>query len=579
VCSACSSGASAIIQAALWLRNGDVDCALAGGTDALCRLTVTGFNALGAMDVVACRPFDRRRGGLTLGEGAGFLLLETEESASRRGAIVFAWLSGWAAGAEAHHITQPEPSARLPARLLRDAMERAGLGAASVDYLNAHGTGTSNDAVEAAGIRDAFGSDADRLLVSSSKGQIGHTLGAAGAIEAAITVLSLHHQKVPPTGGLSEPDDACNLNHVPGVGRPAPLRAAVSSAFGFGGAGAVLLFERGGAAKIGSAERERPRAERPRSVVVTGVAIAGPRAVSHGVECASGSEEPSMAAGNAVPSRHVDRLEPARSRRFDPLSALVTLAAERALLSSGLPPSGTGLIAGVAFGSVERTARFLRTAFEKGARRAPPAEFPHLLPSSVSGNASIYLGLTGPVVTASALDASAEVSVLLACDLVAAGTAEAMLAGGVEAPDSFVRDVLGPACGLFEEGRHERSAFLSLEPLERAKARGAPVLALVEEWDEGPVRAAAQLRIEPPRDAARAILIGASAGGIASAVAGGSWSGVPHRPYVAADGEAGKAGVGLALATALIARGDVDEALVVRVTAVRLYAFHLTRSR
>jgi hypothetical protein len=201
------------------------------------------------------------------------------------------------------------------------------------------------------------------------------------------------------------------------------------------------------------------------------------------------------------------------------------------------------------------------------------------LPSSVSGNASIYLGLTGPVVTASALDASAEVSVLLACDLVAAGTAEAMLAGGVEAPDSFVRDVLGPACGLFEEGRHERSAFLSLEPLERAKARGAPVLALVEEWDEGPVRAAAQLRIEPPRDAARAILIGASAGGIASAVAGGSWSGVPHRPFVAAGGEAGKAGVGLALATGLIARGDVDEALVVRVTAVRLYAFHLTRSR
>jgi 3-oxoacyl-[acyl-carrier-protein] synthase II len=578
VCSACSSGANAIIQAALWLRNGDVDCVLAGGTDALSRLTVTGFNALGALDVAPCRPFDRSRGGLTLGEGAAFLLLETEESAARRGATVFAWLSSWAAGAEAHHITQPEPSARLPARLLRQAMERAGLGPASVDYLNAHGTGTSNDAVEAAGIRAAFGSDAERLIVSSSKGQIGHTLGAAGAIEAAITVLTLYHQQVPPTGGLREPDDTCRLNHVLEVGRPAPLRAALSSAFGFGGAGAVLLFERLVCSGASVAAGERRRTEPRRSIAVTGVATTGPGGVQQGVECAGSPEDPPTVSTGVMP-RHVDRLEPARSRRFDPLSALITLGAERALVSAGLSPAGTGLIAGTAFGSVERTAQFLRIAFEKGPARAPPAEFPHLLPSAASGNASIYLGLTGPVMTASALDASAETAVLLACDVLAADTADAMVAGGVEVKDSFVRDLVGPACGLFEQGHHEEGTWLALESLERAAHRGVPLLALVKGWDEGPVETASTLRIEPPRDGDRAIVIGAAPHGALSEVANGSWSRVRHRPFSVAHGETGRAGFGLALATASIVRGEVDEALIVRTMAARLWAFHLTRSR
>ena len=204
---------------------------------------------------------------------------------------------------------------------------------------------------------------------------------------------------------------------------------------------------------------------------MTGLATVSSRGIQQGVECAE----------------LVDRLEPARSRRFDPFSALVTLGAERALSSAGLSPSGTGLVAGAAFGSVQRTAQFLRAAFEKGPERAPPAEFPHLLPSAASGNASVYLGLTGPVMTASALDASAEAAVLLACDFLAGSAAEAMISGGVEVRDSFIRDPIGPACGLLEHGHHEEGAFLALESLEHAADRGAPVLALVREWDEGPV--------------------------------------------------------------------------------------------
>ncbi len=567
LCSACSSGASAIIQAAQWIRAGDVDCALAGGTDALCRLTVTGFNALGATDVVPCRPFDRDRAGLTLGEGAAFLVLESEERALRRGARVAAWLTGWAAGAEAHHITQPEPNSRMPARLLAEAMERAGLRPDDVDYLNAHGTGTSNDAVESAGIRAAFGAATERLLVSSSKGQIGHTLGAAGAIEAAITVLAIERQAVPPTGGLVEPDAACALHHVLGVGRAASLRAAMSSAFGFGGAGAVLLFEaasakprRSGMGAVGACPTGR--------VAITGVASIDGEMARNDARPASGE--------TLLAPRIVDALEPSRSRRFDVQTALVTLGAERALRDAGLSPAGVGLVAGAAFGSVERTVSFLRTALERGARRAPPAEFPHLLPSSSSGNASIYLGLTGPVMTVSGLDASAEESVLVACDLLGSGMAEAMVAGGVVVRDGFSAGVLGPVCGALLQGRKDAAAFLVLEPEECARQRGARVVASIASRQERAASDPRALSLEPPHDAARAVVIGArNARRTASLLAGTGWSGVPAP--AAASAASDGAGLGLAFGAACIARGDADDALVLEWTEARAYAFHLTR--
>ncbi|HEX4336745.1 MAG TPA: beta-ketoacyl-[acyl-carrier-protein] synthase family protein [Polyangiaceae bacterium] len=546
VSSACSSGAGALIQGALWLQGGEVDVVLAGGTDALCRLTVTGFNALGATDIVACRPFDRERGGLTLGEGAAFLVLEPEASAARRGARVLAWLSGWAEGAEAHHITQPEPTSRMPARLLSEAIARAGLTPADIDYLNAHGTGTSNDAVESAGIRAAFGAQTERLLVSSSKGQLGHTLGAAGAIEAAITVLALDRQWVPPTGGLVEPDVACALNHVMSVGRAARLRAAASSAFGFGGAGAVLVFEEASATRRGPSRREP---EVSTSVAITGVATL--------------SGAPDL----------IGALEPSRSRRFDVQTALVTLAAERALKEAALSPAGVGLVAGAAFGAVERTASFLRIIAEKGIRRAPPAEFPHLLPSSPPGNASIYLGLTGPVLTTSGLDASAELSVLVACDLLSGSIAPAVIAGGVVVDDAFSRDVLGPACAAVAQGRTDAARFFVLEREADARKRRCAILGLVVERTEWPAGAEASRAFAPPRSGERALIVGATPETAAFATRSG-WSGARTH----SDGSAPSDGLGTGFAVALAAlhAGEVDDALVFGRTAARVYAFHLT---
>ena len=242
ICSACSGGAIALVQAAAWLMRGEVDHVLAGGADGLCRLTLLGFNALGATDPALCRPFDRSRGGLNLGEGAAVLVLEREETARARGAQVLAFLDGFAVGAEAHHITHPDPEATRARALMREAMKRAGFAASDIGYVNAHGTGTQqNDAMEARALVDVLGASAAQTWVSSSKAQLGHTLGASGALEAAITVLSLANQQVPPTAGLVEPEESA-LRHVLATGQPANMDAALSSSFGFGGMSCVLAF-------------------------------------------------------------------------------------------------------------------------------------------------------------------------------------------------------------------------------------------------------------------------------------------------------------------------------------------------
>src|SRR5690606_15185827 len=243
VCSACSSGAVALIEGASLLFTGRTSAVLAGGADALCRMTFAGFDALGALDPEPCRPFDAARRGLTLGEGAAFVVLELESRARARGAPVLAWLTGFALGAEAHHVTHPDPSGAPAAALVRRALERSGRTPRELDYVNAHGTGTpANDAMEALALGLALGEERKRVFVSSSKGQLGHTLGAAGALEGVITVLALSEQIAPPTAGLERPE-APELRHVRGQGEPARIRTALSSSFGFGGMSAVLVFE------------------------------------------------------------------------------------------------------------------------------------------------------------------------------------------------------------------------------------------------------------------------------------------------------------------------------------------------
>ena len=243
VTTACSSSATAIGYGADLIRSGKSKAVLCGGSEALSELTFGGFNALKVTDPSFCKPFDRKRAGMSLGEGAGILVLEDFDEAIRRGARIYAEFLGYGIGGEAYHITAPEPSGMREARIIREAMEESRILPAEVDYINAHGTGTPlNDKVETLSIKNVFGERAYSIPVSSIKSSVGHCLGSAGAIEAIASVLSIIYQFIPPTLTHREGDEDCDLDYVPGKSREAQVEVVLSNSFAFGGNCTSLVF-------------------------------------------------------------------------------------------------------------------------------------------------------------------------------------------------------------------------------------------------------------------------------------------------------------------------------------------------
>ena len=244
VASACASATLAMGNALAALRAGEIDIALAGGSDSLCRLTYAGFNSLRAVDARACRPFRTEREGMSIGEGAAVLVLESAASARARGARVLGWLLGAGASCDAHHMTAPDPQGAGIARAVEAALADAGLDAAAIDFVNVHGTGTPhNDAAEANMLRAVFGDRLSELPLTSSKGAIGHYLGAAGAIEAVATMLCFLHGAVHPTPGEGAVDPAMGLDLVTVRPRPLPgARYALSTNLAFGGTNAAVIL-------------------------------------------------------------------------------------------------------------------------------------------------------------------------------------------------------------------------------------------------------------------------------------------------------------------------------------------------
>jgi 3-oxoacyl-[acyl-carrier-protein] synthase II len=243
VVTACSSGAVAVAEAAELIADGVVDVALAGGVDALTRLCFMGFNALKLLDPGPCRPFDRDRAGMSIGEGAGFVVLESVERARARGAQVHAELLGHGATTDAYHVTAPEPQGEGMERAMRAALAAGGVAPGDIGYVNAHGTATpQNDRIEARALARVFGEGG--LLVSSTKSMIGHTMAAAGSLEAVATVLALTHALVPPTANLASVDAEVAFDCVPRTAREAVIEHAISNSFGFGGQNVTLLFRR-----------------------------------------------------------------------------------------------------------------------------------------------------------------------------------------------------------------------------------------------------------------------------------------------------------------------------------------------
>lgn len=569
LCSACSSGANAFVLGAAWLRLGVVDAVIVGGTDGLCRLTYTGFNALGAIDPNPARPFDQNRRGLTIGEGAGFAVLELPAAAAARGVGWDVELVGAGISSEAHHITNPAEDGAYAAHAIAQALESAGLTAAQVDYVNAHGTATPlNDAMESRALERALGEHVGRAWVSSTKGVMGHTLGAAGAIEAIIAALTIRDGRVPPTAGLEEIDPKCaSLRHVPAGGIDASVEVALSNSFGFGGVDTVLALARkglaGGAGGAGGAsDRPAPR------VYVAGVGSASSAGALRGVENLRLLE-----ARPASPTDPIVGLDPARARRLDRPARLGVIAASLA----GAQPED-GVVMGSGYGDADGSASFLAKLFEKGPRLAPPADFPNLVPSSPSGHVSIYLGLHGPTMAVSDLSTSGEAALSTAFDLLSTGAARAMVAGSIEGPSEIAANCLAPAFRALEG---------KIRPSDRSEGS-----------------AAARLTIEPTKvelvsvvqgDDARAVTLASAAPSgrsvvvvaersdeIAAALAATAWAESPVRDVAAAVGRhEGLGGFAFAAAAALLESDAVDSALVLGASALgcgRSYALTLRRA-
>jgi len=251
-CTACSASAHAVGDAFETIRRGDADVMVAGGSEAaITPLGVGGFAAMRALSTRnddparACRPFDLDRDGFVIGEGAGVVILEELGGAINRGAPIYAELVGYGMTGDAHHVTQPAEDGEGAFRVMRAALDRAGVTPDEVDYVNAHGTSTPfNDRIETLAIKRCFGDHAESLAVSSSKSMTGHLLGASGGLEAGIVALAVREQVIPPTINLENPDPDCDLDYVPNNKRSASIAYALSNSFGFGGTNAALLFKR-----------------------------------------------------------------------------------------------------------------------------------------------------------------------------------------------------------------------------------------------------------------------------------------------------------------------------------------------
>jgi len=241
--SACASGAHAIGEAFRLLKAGDADVIIAGGAEAtITPMAVAGFNSARALSTRnddphrASRPFDKDRDGFVIGEGAGILVLETEEHARRRRAPMICELSGYGASGDAYHMTAPCVDGEGAARAMRRALQDAGMAIDEVAYINAHGTSTpAGDPIEVTAVKTVFGEQARRLMMGSTKSMTGHLLGAAGGLEAVVTALVLARGVVPPTINLDTPDEACDLDFVPNQARTTTVKAALTNSFGFGG--------------------------------------------------------------------------------------------------------------------------------------------------------------------------------------------------------------------------------------------------------------------------------------------------------------------------------------------------------
>lgn len=502
ISNACAAGANAVGWAADEIRLGRADLMVAGGVDVLDMLSLAGFDSLKALDPETCAPLSRSTG-LNLGEGAGILILESATSVRRRGAVPMAWLRGYGLSSDAHHATAPDPQGTGAHRSMLRAIVRSGLAPDDIDYLNAHGTGTpANDTSEPRAVTALFGPD--RPPMSSTKSQLGHTLGAAGAVESVVTVLAIRDGLLPPTINVDPahvrrgPDAGRDL--VANLGRRATVRAALSNSFAFGGNNCSVAFaDVPGPEGPGLARR---RVAITGAGVISGLAVGRQRlwehlaggysAVAPAVRTdVSRSRSPLVA--ELRDQSHEKWVDPRYRRRLDQIGTLVLGVSRMALDDAATTVTKTGrervgMVFGTFTGPLETVGSLTQTITTSGADQVSPRLFPNSVVNAAIGHACLSLQVKGPLSTLATGCAAGLEALGYAADLVADGEADLMVAVAADelTPElhlGFDRlDVLGQpgtvpysraASGLVPGAG---AAALVLESWDHAVARGATIL-------------------------------------------------------------------------------------------------------
>ena len=469
VSTACSSSTNALGLARDLILEGAADVALAGGTDVLTPEIFAGFHALGVMSADKCAPFSLPLG-LTLGEGAGFVVLEPPARAEARGARSLATLLGYGLSGDAYHETAPEPTGTGVARAVGAALADAGVTSEQIGYVNAHGTGTAaNDPAEQRALQRVLGARAAEVPVSSSKSYLGHAQGAAGILEVLVTILAMDRQVVPPTLHFSRPRHGCSMDAV-GEARPRAwsYSHAVCTNSAFGGANAAVVIGRAAAGEPGPA-RTRDRA----SIEVLGVGAVG----AHGADAdhMARALEAGRPLDGRVPPLEIQRLvRSADPRGMDPSARFLTAAAAGALADAGIKVRGalrerTGLVVGVSSLSAESAREFHHSIQRRGLARLSAPAFARMVLHAPAGFCSMNLALRGPASTVTTGEGSGLVALAYSAHLLShREDADLLVAGGL---DELGDDPL--------PGRGEGAACLVLG---RAGVRPRPGATAVAGW-------------------------------------------------------------------------------------------------
>ncbi|WP_265443690.1 beta-ketoacyl-[acyl-carrier-protein] synthase family protein [Flexivirga meconopsidis] len=433
---ACAASAVAIGYAAELLWSGEVDAVLTGGVDPLASLSAYGFSSLGALAEGPCSPL-AASDGLTLGEGAGFLVLETLESAQERGATVYAEVTGYGLTCDGYHQTAPDPSGDGPLRSMSEALRSSGLTATDVDYINMHGTGTpTNDAVEPKSVRLLLGGQS-APAVSSTKSMTGHTLGAAGAVEAICSVLAIHHGMLPPTVNTGDAADRSGLDIVPEAGRKQDTSVALSNSFAFGGNNASVVLTAPGRV-------ERLPQAKAKKVVISGVSGLTAEAVTSDelrTALRDGSSTfgaPRDIAGlgsiafGAIDTRPLARkINPAKARRMDPMSILAAAAVTDLYAQIGKPSravaADTGVVFGTGFGPLSAVGDFHTGLVRGGVSGANALAFPNTVVNAAAGHLAMLNRYRGYAATLTCGGTSALDALHLATKVMERGAADRIL--------------------------------------------------------------------------------------------------------------------------------------------------------